>query len=491
MDPTPDTALSLARLLDASTRPVYAVDPLRQIVYCNTALADWLGLEARRIVGRDVEYHSETTAGEAADGQSPGALPGLCPPPRAMAGERSAGTVSCVARDGRLLHRRAEFVPLASMAGTVGGRTGESSTRTPSGVIVVLDPADLSTAELAAELADDASTDELHRAIRRFRRTQVDQYAIETLLGTSSVIHKVRAQVAAAAASGANVLVCGPRGSGRSHVARAIHYQTPNAGALVPVDCVLLSEDLLRRRLDSLFVEGTGQPRPTLLLTDLDRLPTPLASQLLRAMTEGTLAARVAATICDPTGPATEAPEATDDPVDDVEGRLRDLVSTITIRLPHLADHPEDLPILAQSFLETHNRGSEKQVGGVRPETLELLALHAWPGELDELRRVMAAAHETCDSYEIRPADLPAVIHHAARAASLPRRHQQRIVLDEFLAQIEKELIVRALDRAGGNKTEAARLLGVSRPRLYRRLEQLGLLGRVASDDEATTDDAS
>jgi DNA-binding NtrC family response regulator len=488
MEPTPDTASSLAKLLDASGRPVYAVDPLRQIVFCNAALADWLGLAPQQIVGRDVEYHSEPVDRPAAGPGAPGPLPGLCPPPRAMAGERSAGTVSCIARDGRLLHRRADFIPLEAAAGDSRKRAGAAG-----GVLVVLDQDDLSTAELAAELSDEATTDELHRAIRRFRRTQADQYAIETLLGTSAAMRKVRAQVAAAAASGANVLVRGPRGSGRSHVARAVHYKTPDAGRLMPLDCELLSEDLLRRRLDSLRGTDADQHRPTLLLLSLERLSEPLASQLLRAVAAKSFSARVVATICDPSGQAATADEAVDVPTAELAGevdpQLCDLVSTITIRLPRLVDRLEDLPILAQSFLETSNQGSPKQIGSVSAQALELLALYPWPGELDELRQMMASAHEACEGHEIRPADLPAVVRHAARAASLPRRQTERIVLDKLLASIEKELLLRALGQAGGNKTEAARLLGVSRPRLYRRLEQLGLAGEAAADGPSPDDE--
>jgi DNA-binding NtrC family response regulator len=487
MDPIPATVTSLAKLLEASGRPIYAVDPLRQIAFCNSALCDWLGLEPRQIAGRDVEYHSESDIRSATSPEAAGSLPGLCPPPRAMAGHRSTGTVSCVARDGRLLHRRAEFVPLAAPAGAALKQT------IAAGVLVVLEPSDLSTAELAAELSDDATTDELHRAIRRFRRTQAEQYAIETLLGGSTAMRKVRAQAAAAAASGANVLVRGPRGSGRSHVARAVHYQAPDAGGLVPVDCELVSEDLLRRRLDSLRTSDDSQHRPTLLLVNLDRLSEPLGSQLLHAVAARSFSARVVATVCDPSGQPSTAAESAEppaaEPTGEWEPRLYDLVSTITIRLPRLADRSEDLPILAQSFLETCNRDSAKQVGSVRPEALELLALYGWPGELDELRQVMAAAHEACNSHEIRPADLPAVIHHAARAASLPRRQPERIVLDDLLASIEKELIGRALGQAGGNKTEAARLLGMTRPRLYRRLEQLGLAGESSLTDQPSPDD--
>src|SRR5262245_53049615 len=110
---------SLTKLLDGSTRPIYAVNARRQIVYCNAALANWLAMEPARIVGREVEYHSEPEGDVASAAAVQGPLSALCPPPAALAGEPSMGTVSCVARDGRLVHRLAEFVPLA-VAGSGG-----------------------------------------------------------------------------------------------------------------------------------------------------------------------------------------------------------------------------------------------------------------------------------------------------------------------------------------------------------------------------------
>jgi DNA-binding NtrC family response regulator len=159
-----------------------------------------------------------------------------------------------------------------------------------------------------------------------------------------------------------------------------------------------------------------------------------------------------------------------------VDRALINFVATITIATPRLVERLDDLPILAQCFLETCNRESGKQVGSLRTDTLDELALHSWPGELDELSDVIAAAHAACDSHEVTPSHLPAVIHHAVQAASRPRKRTERIVLDDLLAQIEREAIVRALAQADGNKTEAADLLGMTRPRLYRRLVQLGLV---------------
>jgi DNA-binding NtrC family response regulator len=167
-----------------------------------------------------------------------------------------------------------------------------------------------------------------------------------------------------------------------------------------------------------------------------------------------------------------------------VNRALLDAISTMTIQIPPLVDRLEDLPILAQYFLEACNRASSKQVGSLRSDALESLALYSWPGELDQLRETIEAAHAASTSHEITAADLPPIFYQAFRAATHRRREPERIVLDELLAAIEKEAIVRALAQAGGNKSVAATLLGMTRPRLYRRLVQLGL-AREEADGQA------
>jgi DNA-binding NtrC family response regulator/PAS domain-containing protein len=479
MEQNSPTIASLAKLLDESSRPIYAIDARREIAYCNQALADWLGLEPRRIVGRLVEYHSEPADEGGLRRASAGLLADLCPPPQALAGEPCSGTVACVDRDGRLVHRLAEFVPLVTGDLAAGRGDGTVSDGQPRcGVLVLLAAADMSSQELSAELSGEPTGDELHRAIRRFRRNLAGEYAIETLLGVSSGMRKVRAQVAAAAVSSVNVLVRGRRGSGRAHVARAIHYQGVAEGdsRLVPFDCAVASEDLLRRTLDALRSDGTAKRRATLLVENVERLAPTLQSQLLPAITSLPAGVRVVATMVTDSPPTHAEASEPADAASVVHPQLLDALSTITIDVPPLASRPEDLPLVAQCFLEACNRRSSKQVGSIHPDALDLLALCRWPGELDELRDAIAAAHAAAMTHEITPADLSAVVHHAAKAAALPRRATEKIVLDELLSSIEREVITRALAQAGGNKSAAAELLGMTRPRLYRRLVQLGLV---------------
>ncbi len=459
LEPTSPPTTSVTTLLDASSRPTYAVDARRQVVYCNAALANWLGMEPERIVGRSVEYHSEPAATGSTKPGSAAALTDLCPPPQALAGTFTKGTVGCVGRSGRLVHRRAEFIPLAA-------------DQSAGGVLVLLAENDMSPQELATELTDEPAADELHRVIRRFRRNQAAEFAIETLLGTSAGIRKVRAQVAAAAASAANVLVCGQRGTGREHVARAIHYQAKDdAGKLVPIDCEVASEESIQRACESLRGPIGAKHRHTLLLLNLERLPQPLQAQIRAVPSSGSLQARLVVTLTvDTHSPEREASLPL------VDQQLLAAISTITIDLPPLAERIADLPLLSQFFLEAENRTSAKQVGSLRADVLDQLALYRWPGGLDELRGVIAAAHTAATSHEITLADLPTVIHHAVMAAAMPQRKPEKIVLDELLESIERKVVTRALEQSGGNKSAAAELLGMTRPRLYRRLVQLGLV---------------
>ena len=143
--------------------------------------------------------------------------------------------------------------------------------------------------------------------------------------------------------------------------------------------------------------------------------------------------------------------------------------------MPALAERREDVPLLAQALLEEINAEGKKQLRGFTPETLDSLAAYPWPGNIDELAAMVREAHERAEGLLIGPGDLPKRIHLAAVAARHPRRELEPIDLEKHLSGIELELIERTLRLAKGNKTKAAKLLGLTRPRLYRRMVQLGL----------------
>lgn len=443
------SATELAQLFDESSVPVYVLDEDRRIVFANRACARWTGLPMKRLIGLHCAWHSDAEPGATA-----AAGAGLCPPPQVFSGQTRIAVVHCPTADGQTVYRRGHFLPLSD--------GGDES----AGVVAILEPADCSAeAALHASSTDDL----LHEQLRRLRRRMATRYRIDSLLGDSPPAARARAQVALAATSGASVLVVGPVGSGKDHVAKSIHYYRSEPGLLLPLDCAILDVNLLRSALRSAWakISGAREGVSTLLLADVDVMPAEAQSDLVELLQLEARPGRLIATATRPLGSLAAAGE--------FSPLLAGQLSTLTIELPALAERMTDLPLLAQLFLEEVNARGGKQVAGFTDEALDLLCGYSWPENLDELAAVVRQAHERSQGAMVAARDLSEALHCAAGAKVHPPRVDETIVLGEFLASVEKELIERAMKRAKGNKTKAAKLLGLTRPRLYRRLIQLGM----------------
>ncbi len=451
------SAGQLAKMLNSATRPIYVLDDELTVVFCNRACRDWLGQRAEGLLGHRCAYHSDPDPSGAA-----AVATGLCPPPAAMAGRPITAAVSCTRADGGVLSRRARFVPLGTCPEDLVG------------LIAILDAEDLPQPDSAPHPppSQEPRTTDLHEHVRQFRQQAAARYRADRLIGDSPAIRRVRAQIELAAGNRASVLLVGPPGSGRQHVAAAIHYRDDpqSAGSLIPLACAVLGADLIHSTVLALATKdplGEQAAQSTLLLSDADQLPPDVQAELAAVLAGRSFRLRLISTAARPLAELARAGTYHAD--------LAGLLSTITIELPPLAQRREDLPLLAQLFLEEANARGSKQLGGFTPEALDQLDAYAWPGNLDELARVVAQAHRQAEGPRVGPRDLPERIRLAAEAAAYPPRIEETIVLDEFLGRVERELIGRALARAKGNKAKAARLLGMTRPRLYRRLLQLGL----------------
>jgi DNA-binding NtrC family response regulator len=438
--------MQLERLLGATEQPIYIVDDEWTIVFCNPACLQWLGRGEGEITARPCRYHS----GPEGDSLEI-LLAGLCPPPEAMAGREECGLVA--SGDDR---RRARFVPLR-------GREGR-----PVGVLAIVEPQ--AGAEAPPATAEDSRSADLHDLLRRMHQHWGRHYRLDRLLGDTPSMRRARAQVELAAASRASVVVCGPTGTGRQHVAAAIHAasQGDSPCPFVPLACSVLDAELIHSTIRAMAAQGAGGAPATgsLLLNDVDQLPADVQAELACVWAGKTFPFRLMATARRRLSDLAERGEFRAD--------LACLLGTVVIELPSLAGRRDDIPLLAQAFLEQINARGDKQVSGFSPEALDRLDAHAWPGNLDELAQVVAEAHRHSETPQIAAGDLPQRLHLAADAAAHPRRKEEPIVLDKLLAEIERELIGRALKRSKGNKAKAARLLGMTRPRLYRRMVQLG-----------------
>jgi DNA-binding NtrC family response regulator len=462
-------AKAIARLLDTAPQPVYVLDDELTIVFLNQECSSWLGPIADQLPGVKCLYYSPAVISSPET-----AAAGLCPPPGIIAGQDVSAEVSFCGLDGRMRRRRAWFHPLGAPPGDM------------IGVVAVVDAEDLpeEISELELSSGDEGPGMDLHESIRRFRQEAAGRYRADRLVGTSPAMLLARRQVELAAASRHSVLLAGPAGSGRRHLAAAIHYAGSSdpaaispAGGLIPLDCSVVTGDLILSTVAALVRANPSSEKArqtTILLNHADEISSELQMELSAFLTRKPFAFRIISTarialseLC-------------------VRGQFREdlaaVLSTITIVLPPLGERREDLPLLAQAFLEECNARGGKQVGGFAPEALDQLYSYSWPGNLNELMEMVVQAHRHASGHEIGVDDLPERLHFAASAAAHPRQPEEKIVLDEYLGRVERELIRRALSRSKGNKAKAARLLGLTRPRLYRRMVLLGLEERPKDD---------
>jgi len=440
-------AKELVNLLQASPRPVYILDDRRRIVYCNVACCEWLGAAAEQLVGQQCNYGGSSAA--------PGDLAlALCPPPEVFTGEFRSAELVCLDRHNQVSRRMASFSPLGT------------NQLEPVGAIAIADTSE-TTAPPELNLRQDES---LHERMQLLTLSLRMPFRLERVVGESPAITRVREQVELAIAGRGRVAVFGIAGSGCENIARTIHTgaDPSSAGPLMPLSCDLMEAGLLQTTVMAFLrrcIDLEAQPPGTLLLLDVDQLSLDAQLEMTAFFELPVFNLRTIVTS---------------------RRRLLDLardgqfhqplalaLSTLEIELPALADRRQDIPFLAQQFVEDANSSGGRQLSGVSVEALDLLCALPWQGDVDELAEVIQQACQAADGPRIEVADLPKRVALLTSAATYPPPAEEEVIqLDEFLAEVESELIHRALDRSGGNKAQAARLLGVNRARLLRKLDR-------------------
>jgi len=313
------------------------------------------------------------------------------------------------------------------------------------------------------------------------------------LIGRSPVVEQIRGMVSRLAGSDATtVLIEGESGSGKEVVARAIHFESGRAERpFLQVNCAALPEQLLESELfgheRGAFTDAHAQKKGlfesaeggTVMLDEIGDLPPGGQAKLLRLLENktfrrvgGVTELRADVRVLAATNLNLEERVA--------EGRFRaDLffrLNVVRIRMPSLREHADDVPLLVAHFVAKFNQEMKRQVKGVAPAAMDHLQAYHWPGNVRELRNVVERAfilHASAD--EIRPEHLPAEL----KKTAAPRRTEKLVphVPDQglVLEDVEKRLIVEAMERASGNQSKAARLLGVSRDTLRYRLKKHGM----------------
>ena len=446
-------ANALSRLLDTIARPVYVVDRHGMLVYCNAACGDVLGIDTAQLVGRNCAYRAPA-------GDSAAQLVNcFCPPPETFGGSRLEQDVTLVHQTGRSIDMHGLFIPLGPDRATCAG------------VLVVLLPKNAAATETAPDIELDA--DQLHQRLVQFRTDMlVGDVAVDELVGRSRALRRIRAQIRLASHGATHVLVLGPKGSGREHIARALHQQTAchEGGPMAPVLCPVMDAELLQTAIRS-FVRQTAdfpsQIPPSLLLLEVDQLPPDAQAELMGFLDLPGFHLFTVATAREPLVVLARQDRFRTD--------LAQMLSTLVIEVPPLRERREDIPLLTQHFVEKFNSQGGPQRTGFAPEALDELTGYEWPGNIDELAAVVAESCQHAAGPLIDTGDLADRLRWAADAEAHPARPPEPISLDQLLRDVEKEMLERALRLSKGNKTRAANLLGIPRARLHRRIDHFGL----------------
>lgn len=339
------------------------------------------------------------------------------------------------------------------------------------------------------------STLERTRLRRELRALRQRSPLTGMIVGPSSAMEELMELVRKVApADSANVLILGETGSGKGVLARSIHEMSPRAdGPFVNVTCSALTETLMESELfgheKGAFTDARTMKRGlvevaeggSLFLDEIAELSVGVQGKLLRFIEErtfrrvgGTRDLKVDTRIIAATNRDLEAEVEAGGFRADLFYRL----SVLPIELPPLRHHPSDIPILASHFVETFNHEFGKSITEIAPETMEILTRHRWPGNVRELRNVVERAVLLSEGDRLTADTLPPELRRDDQGDD-PRTVAAEIVpelgpdgLD--LADLERALLREALRRTEGNRTEAGRLLGLSRHQIRNRLLKYG-----------------
>lgn len=329
--------------------------------------------------------------------------------------------------------------------------------------------------------------DVLARRVEELLEETADGQGLEGLVGRSPGMQQVVSLGRRVAATDATVLIQGESGTGKTSLARAIHAASGRReGPFLRLSCGAIPESLIESELFG-YAKGafTGAVQSkaglleaadggTLLLDEIGELPLSVQVKLLQVMEEKTF---IPVGGLRPRQTTVRYVAATHRNLEQAvrEGEFREdlfyRIHIFPIHIPPLRERPEDVPPLVERFLS--NKGLEP--GRVTPEAMRMLLEHRFPGNVRELENILERALILAGDDPIRAEHLPNLAGVELQGKSEDRRNFRLPDGGISLEDLERDLILQALEKAGGNKSQAARLLGLTRRTLYSRMEKHGL----------------
>jgi two-component system, NtrC family, response regulator AtoC len=348
-------------------------------------------------------------------------------------------------------------------------------------------PFNLDEVEMLVQKA--LETSQLRREVRALRSSQGREYSFDAIIGQSPAMQAIKALLARVAKSPAStVLLTGDTGTGKDLAAKSIHYNSDRARrSFVNITMSALPEQLLESELfgheRGAFTDARQQKRGlletadggTVFLDEIGEMTPGLQAKLLRFLEEKTFKRvgglqdlRVDVRVIAATNRNLEQEVSNGKFREDLFYRLQ----VMPIALPPLRERHGDIPLLASFYVDLFNREFKRHVRGVSPEGMQMLESYQWPGNIREMRNAIERAMLLVEHEWLQPSDFTTLTRSVTPAEfKLP---VEGISLDE----VERQLLVQALERAGGNQTQAGQLLGINRDQVRYRIEKFGLAAK-------------
>lgn len=319
-----------------------------------------------------------------------------------------------------------------------------------------------------------------------YLRSQREDVRFDNIIGKSKKMQEVYRIIDKVTKNDATVLISGESGTGKELITRAIHFNSARSQKpFIPINCASIPDNLLESELfgyeKGAFTDAARQKlgmfelanEGTLFLDEISSLRLDMQAKLLRVLEEkeiqrigGIKLIKVDVRIISATN--SDLKQAIK------EGKFRkDLyyrLNVVPLELPLLKERKEDIPLLAEHFLSIYNKSFRKNIEGFTAEALGCLAAYDWPGNIRELKNIIERLVALKDSGVIEAQELPFDIFIKCRLVSdFKTEGDLRNACDDF----EKEYIKAVLDKVNGNKTKAARILGIHRNALFNKIKNL------------------
>ena len=332
---------------------------------------------------------------------------------------------------------------------------------------------------------------ELKRENQRLKESIGKQFDTGSIIGSSTAMVGLLDTVAHVAPSEATVMITGESGTGKELIAGAVHFNSPRKnGPFIKINCAAITETLLESELfghekgsftgadrikEGKFRQAHGG---SLFLDEVSEMPLTMQVKLLRVLQEREIT-RVGGDQVLPVD--VRLIVATNRDLSDLitSGQFREdlfyRLNVVTLKIPPLRSRKDDIPLLVHHFIKIFSEKNRKKIDGVTPAAMDHLIKHRWPGNVRELMNAVERGVVLSRSDYLKKEDLP-IIETMDEMDGETGRSTESGMVDIPLEQIEKTTILNTLASADGNKSEAARRLGITRKTLHKKLKKYGIM---------------